>query len=171
VEHKRCTKEKCGTLLLKGAHYCPRCGTPAPKPKKSVKKQVASTRGSAPTGVIVLIVVALIALYMVGSCSYAGCTSFTTTIIVEKTWAKKTSSNGADVYLVRDSISNINYRCDDSLWKMHWSASDVWSELKTDHKYKVHAFGWRIPAMSMYPNIYEIVEKKGKVDAASDDGA
>ena len=49
----------------------------------------------------------------------------------------------------------------DSILFLKWGASDVQGALHKDKKYKVLVAGWRVPFLSMYRNIVEVI---GPVD-------
>ena len=52
------------------------------------------------------------------------------------------------------------YRNDDSFWHFKYNSSDVYGLLDKDKHYDIKVYGWRIPILSMYPNIVKATEVK-----------
>lgn len=45
------------------------------------------------------------------------------------------------------------YRNDDALWFWKFDSSDFYGNLDVGKTYRLKVYGWRIPVLSMYPNI------------------
>jgi hypothetical protein len=45
------------------------------------------------------------------------------------------------------------FRNDDAGWFMKYNSSDVYGDLDVGKHYRLKVYGWRIPILSMYPNI------------------
>lgn len=45
------------------------------------------------------------------------------------------------------------FRNDDAGWFMKYNSSDVYGNLDIGKRYHLKVYGWRIPILSMYPNI------------------
>ncbi len=45
------------------------------------------------------------------------------------------------------------FRNDDAGWHMKFNSSDVYGSLDIGKSYRLKVYGWRIPILSMYPNI------------------
>lgn len=57
-------------------------------------------------------------------------------------------------YLIVDENDTI-YNMANIWWKFDYNKSDDWVRMKEGMKYKVKGYGFRFPALSWYPNIYE----------------
>ena len=49
-------------------------------------------------------------------------------------------------------------RNDDALWFAKFNSSDIYGNLDIGKRYRLKIYGWRIPFLSMYPNIVRIRE-------------
>lgn len=49
-------------------------------------------------------------------------------------------------------------RNDDALWFAKFNSSDIYGNLDIGKRYRLKVYGWRIPFLSMYPNIVRIRE-------------
>ncbi len=45
------------------------------------------------------------------------------------------------------------FRNDDAGWFLKYNSSDFYGELDVGKRYRLKVYGWRIPILSMYPNI------------------
>lgn len=73
-------------------------------------------------------------------------------------------SNSHDTYMVFAQDTNgkpIVFEDTDSLIEFKFNSSDVYAQLVQGKKYKINAYGWRIPLMSNYENITKVAEIKG----------
>ncbi|MFZ4542187.1 MAG: DUF1523 family protein [Rickettsiales bacterium] len=57
------------------------------------------------------------------------------------------------------------FRNDDAGWFMKYNSSDVYGNLDIGSYYRMKVYGWRIPILSMYPNIVHVQEVKPKAPA------
>lgn len=80
----------------------------------------------------------------------------TTTCTVKEKWIKR--YNNSDVYLVR--CGNEVYAITDLFFIGKFNSSDLYSNLKVGHKYKITTTSFRIPLLSSYKNINKLKEVK-----------
>jgi hypothetical protein len=52
------------------------------------------------------------------------------------------------------------FRNDDSFWHFKYNSSDVYGLLDNGKRYNLKVYGWRIPILTMYPNIVKVTEVK-----------
>ena len=57
------------------------------------------------------------------------------------------------------------FRNDDAGWFVKFNSSDVYGNLDVGTRYTMKIYGWRIPILSMYPNIVRVEEVKADVPA------
>lgn len=50
----------------------------------------------------------------------------------------------------------------DSTWMFKWDSADIQAKVKEGKRYKVELRGWRVPILSMFPNVDNIKEVKGE---------
>jgi hypothetical protein len=55
------------------------------------------------------------------------------------------------------------FRNDDAGWFMKYNSSDVYGNLDKGVRYRMKVYGWRIPILSMYPNIVRVEAVKTNV--------
>lgn len=77
------------------------------------------------------------------------------TITVEEKGVKHYDDD--DTYLIY--TDNGVYSVEDEILRLHFNASDVYSELKVGETYTVKTTGFRIHILSVYKNIIEIKEE------------
>lgn len=58
-------------------------------------------------------------------------------------------------YLVFSESGDV-YQVTDTFMLMHFTASNVYGELKEGKNYTIITYGWRVPILSMYKNIVEV---------------
>lgn len=58
------------------------------------------------------------------------------------------------------------FRNDDAGWFVKFDSSDFYGNLDTGKTYTLKVYGWRIPFLSMYPNIVRMEEVKPEPAAA-----
>ena len=59
------------------------------------------------------------------------------------------------------------FRNDDAGWHMKFNSSDLYGNLDKGESYRLTVYGWRIPILSMYPNIVRarpIAHKKNTIE-------
>lgn len=98
--------------------------------------------------IAVLMVVALLSpvYYVYG-------TSETETVAVEDTFYRV--SDGKQIYMVEFSDGR-TMRVSDSLLRGHFSSTDDWRALRAGESVEVSYYGWRIPVLSVFPNVYRV---------------
>ena len=74
-------------------------------------------------------------------------------ITVEDKWIKATKDSSD--YMISDTSGNV-YVVSDSLILLSFDASDRYAAIDVGRTYGVTTIGWRVPMLSMYPNIVEI---------------
>lgn len=52
---------------------------------------------------------------------------------------------------------NTTYQISDSLLLWRWNSSDLYGQIMVGETYEIRVAGYRIPFLSWYPNIYEVV--------------
>ncbi|MBN8543932.1 MAG: DUF1523 family protein [Alphaproteobacteria bacterium] len=52
------------------------------------------------------------------------------------------------------------FRNDDAGWFLKYNSSDFYGDLDVGKRYRLKVYGWRIPILSMYPNIARMKEVK-----------
>lgn len=52
------------------------------------------------------------------------------------------------------------FRNDDAFWHFKYNSSDVYGMLDNGKRYNLKVYGWRIPILTMYPNIVKATEVK-----------
>jgi len=80
------------------------------------------------------------------------------TITIDKSEMVISSGGKGGKYLVFTENNGV-FENTDSFFRFKFDSSDMYNTLKQGQTYKVKYYGWRIPFLSMYPNIYE-AEKK-----------
>lgn len=55
-------------------------------------------------------------------------------------------------------------RNDDAGWFAKFNSSDIYGELDIGKRYRMKIYGWRIPILSMYPNIVSIQSIEPKAE-------
>jgi hypothetical protein len=86
-------------------------------------------------------------LYALGTKSVANCT------LNEKERIAENDSSKYLIFCEEEVFENA-----DSLWYWKWNSSDFYSLLEEGRSYEFKVYGWRIPILSSYRNIYEIIE-------------
>ena len=74
-------------------------------------------------------------------------------ITIEDKWIKATKDSSD--YMLSDTSGNV-YVVSDSLILLSFDASDRYAAIDVGRTYGVTTIGWRVPFLSMYPNIVEI---------------
>lgn len=103
-----------------------------------------------------LIALILAAALVVAALVYSG-SRFDETVTITGKDVKNTSENST--YLVFTDKGT--YCVKDSILFFRWDSSDVYGSLREGETYDVEAVGWRVPILSMYPNIIESSDSEG----------
>ena len=104
-------------------------------------------------------IILLFALIIGGTITYQVsyyASSKTISITINKT-DRITTGSGEDIsskYLI--FTDETTYENTDLMFLGKWNSSDIQGKFKAGETYKVKVVGWRIPILSMYPNIVEI---------------
>ncbi len=69
---------------------------------------------------------------------------------------KRAGSQGGDKYLVY--TDNAVYQVTDNVFFLRFDSSDDYGKLKQGGMFKVEVIGWRIPFLSQYQNILDVLE-------------
>lgn len=80
----------------------------------------------------------------------------TTTCTIKEKWVKRYDDN--DIYLVR--CGNEVYAITDLFFIGKFNSSDLYSNLKVGHKYRITTTSFRIHLLSSYKNINKLKEVK-----------
>lgn len=85
---------------------------------------------------------------------YIKTTKFEKSIKIKNKYTKFSSGekSGKTYYMLTDYNNNI-YKCDKSLWFLHFSDAELWESFEKDKEYNVKGYGVRFPLFSVYPNI------------------
>lgn len=100
----------------------------------------------------VVVIAAMIVLTLV----YSG-SRFEETITITGKDVKNTSESST--YMVFTDKGT--YCVKDSLLFWRWDSSDMYGSLHEGGTYEIEAVGWRVPILSMYPNILEASDTEG----------
>ena len=88
---------------------------------------------------------------------YSNTNSYTV-IVTDKQIKRKDEK---DIYLVFTKLENGETRVfknEDAFFKGKFNSSDVQAKLEIGHTYDIDTYGYRIPFMSMYENIFKVEE-------------
>jgi hypothetical protein len=110
-----------------------------------------------------LVAVVLVIAILSGTILSARCFLHREVVVATVTDKTVKAYNGEDKYLVFVDVQggkSTTYEIEDTLVGFRFNSSDVYSALKSGRTYKLEIMGYRIPYLSMYPNIlsYEEVE-------------
>lgn len=102
-------------------------------------------------GVAVVIVLALLVWYGV---SYYTEDVHTGCVVTDKDRARSSESGGSDarVYTKNCGVFHVS----DAMLKGHFNSADTYSSIKVGHTYDFTTIGFRVPFLSMFPNIIEV---------------
>jgi hypothetical protein len=62
---------------------------------------------------------------------------------------------GFSEFMVVDIIGN-HYKVPHSLWYWKWDANERWSKLRQGDEFYCSYYGWRIPILGIFPNIFSV---------------
>lgn len=105
-------------------------------------------------GVAILAVFVLLLFMCSGFMTFS--TTAPSTVTINKT--ERVTTGDSSKYLVYTDTEV--FENTDSLWYTKFNSSDIHGRLKAGHTYVVKVSGWRIPVLSWYRNIVEIVEEQ-----------
>jgi len=99
-------------------------------------------------GIFVIGVIGLLSIYPI---AFYSSVDYETITVEDK---ETKYDDGTEKYLIFTDKGV--YEVTDSFLVLHFSASDVYHELKRNETYNVKTYGWRIPFFSSYNNIVEV---------------
>lgn len=92
---------------------------------------------------------------------YSNTNNYTVTITDKQVKRK----DEEDIYLIFTKLENGEtrvFRNEDAFFKGKFNSSDMQAKLEIGHTYDIDTYGYRIPFMSMYENIYKAEEVESK---------
>ena len=83
--------------------------------------------------------------------------AYTTDVDSQVTIANKytMTKNGYTDFMVVDSVGK-HYNVNNSVWYWKWDSVEEWDRLKLNEKVSVRYYGYRIPILGTFPNIYNV---------------
>jgi hypothetical protein len=88
-----------------------------------------------------------------GNAFYSYGTKNVATIEIEKTYIY--TKNGFSDFMVIDKMGK-HYNVGNNFWFWKWDSIEDWNRLNKNDKIDVKYYGYRIPLLGIFPNIYEI---------------
>lgn len=88
-----------------------------------------------------------------GHLAYAYGTSEDSEITIRKKYSFV--ENGFTKFMIQD-FRNQHYCVNNSLWFWKWDCIEDWSKLEEGESYRVKRYGWRVPILSLFPNIVRL---------------
>jgi hypothetical protein len=84
-------------------------------------------------------------------------TVFEKTIIVDSKYDRASGNNNNiyTSYMLCDKDNNI-YSVNRSLYWLSFDNAEKWNKVKENKKYQIKGYGFRIPILSLYPNLIDI---------------
>lgn len=76
-----------------------------------------------------------------------------TATVTEKERVCETKGSECKWMILTDEMA---FKNADSLWHLKFSSTDVQAKVKVNEEYRFTYYGWRIPFLSVYPNIIEV---------------
>ena len=101
-------------------------------------------------GLFALLAVAVVGLIVFYFISYY---SEDTQICTVEDKDRASGQNGSDMRVYTEECGNLAVA--DALFKGHFSSSDVYADIEPGQKYEFTTIGFRVPLLSMFPNIIE----------------
>jgi hypothetical protein len=113
------------------------------------------------------IILGVIGLVLLGLCftsaPYQLLTSRTIENVLVKEKQVSTESNKETKLVVSTYLIFTDegvFRNDDAFWHFKYNSSDLYGLLDNGKRYNLKVYGWRIPILTMYPNIVKATEIK-----------
>lgn len=78
---------------------------------------------------------------------------------IQDKYIKRFSSEGADSFMMevkKDSGETEIFSNGDSMFNGKWNSADVQASVKNGDRVRIYVYGWRIPIISMFRNIYKL---------------
>jgi hypothetical protein len=63
--------------------------------------------------------------------------------------------NGFTEFMVIDEYGN-HYNVNNSFWYWKWNSIEDWYNIKESDELDFKYYGWRVPVLGMFPNIYNV---------------
>jgi len=108
----------------------------------------------------ILVAVGMLALLFVllasgGAYQLGTVDTMTATVMDKERMCESTKDNGRECkwMVLTDEMSFENI---DSIWHLKFNSTDVQAEIANGQSYHIKYYGWRIPFLSVYPNIISI---------------
>ena len=99
--------------------------------------------------------VALASVFVMGGYMFAhGTSDSITTTVTDK--HRVVDRDGDSKWIVM--TEDMSFQNSDALWHMKFNSTDIQGKLRVDGTYRIEYYGWRVPVMSMYPNIISVEE-------------
>ena len=84
-------------------------------------------------------------------CGYAISTNQKDKIIIVKKY--KMVKNGFTEFMVIDNKGR-HFNVNNSLWYCKWNSIEDWYNIKEGDNIRIKYYGWRVPLIGLFPNIY-----------------
>ena len=89
-------------------------------------------------------------------------TAFEEDVVITNTYTRTKGEEGSvsQIYMITTS-DNRNFEVKDSLLRWHFTSTDLWSfaNSRQDETVRIYGYGWRVPFLSMFPNVYRIEDR------------
>lgn len=86
-------------------------------------------------------------------CIYTFSTSNYKKLIIVKKY--KMVRNGFTEFMIIDIYGN-HYNVNNSFWFWKWNSVEDWNNIKEGDKVGISYYGWRVPILGLFPNVYYI---------------
>ncbi len=63
--------------------------------------------------------------------------------------------NGNTEFMIVDNMGR-HYNVNNSLWFWKWNSIEDWTKLNTNQNIIIHYYGYRIPVLGIFPNVYRV---------------
>jgi hypothetical protein len=114
-------------------------------------------RSSGQAGIWVAIAVAVLLVFAIGIPMCSSYLKHRNVSVVVNDKERVCSGNNHCKYLIYTDHGT--FKITDSLFAHRFSSSDAYGKIKRCHKYDLEVYGWRLPALSDYPNVISATDK------------
>jgi len=80
---------------------------------------------------------------------------YNTGIVIDKAIKRYDDKDKYLIFIKDENNVSTTYEITDSLYPFRYNSSDLYGYIETGYKYEFELRGYRIPILSMYPNIYK----------------
>jgi hypothetical protein len=99
-------------------------------------------------------------LLVFGTCifakmSYSYGTYFEKSVTVKDKYVRVV--DGRSLYMISD-VDNQIYRIGKSIWYWKFDNAETWVSLNPNKKYNIKGYGWRIPFLHLFPNVFTVTK-------------